>query len=485
MDKKRERYTVNVILFALSALLFGIVLSRALLLSITHDEAYTYLHYLRGSWRDIFLYAGPPIPNNHLLNTLLAKLSVQWFGLSAFTLRLPNVIFSLGFFWNAAWLAKNIRIPWAQVAVFLLFSLQIFYFDFFSLARGYGMALTLLMAATYHFYMYRKLQNGHHLYRSLIFAAFAVYANFTFLYPYLALLILLNLSAWSDGIRNWKTWWIINRAVLVVSAILALFIYVPLRRIQGNLFGGADSFWNSTVESLSWSLLYGQNPEWQVLVQGIVVLTVVTALIFWARDLFIRPVEKHYFYQEALLWLFLSIFLQYVQHQLLGTPYLMGRTAIMYPLLFTSLLVFLLERLQDEPQGRFWKLGLLGLCSALVLLNFASKINFSHTSEWRYDQYDQEIFATIDRHRESENLQEVSIGASFLYEPSLNFYRLQKEADWLQPVERGVLDQKHQYYLIHAPSEPNYQEQFEQNDWLLLQHFPSGAQLYFRPSDQS
>jgi len=63
-------------------------------MSITYDEAYSYLEFAR---RDFWV---PPefnymAANNHLLNTWLMKISVSLFGLSEFSLRLPNLLFHL------------------------------------------------------------------------------------------------------------------------------------------------------------------------------------------------------------------------------------------------------------------------------------------------------------------------------------------------------------------------------------------------------
>lgn len=51
------------------------------------DEAYTFLTYVNGdNWRDLFSY---DVPNNHVLNTLLIRLSVMLFGAHPITIRIP------------------------------------------------------------------------------------------------------------------------------------------------------------------------------------------------------------------------------------------------------------------------------------------------------------------------------------------------------------------------------------------------------------
>ena len=66
---------------------------RAASQSIVHDEAQTFNAFLNGSWGDVYFHYSS---NNHVLFSLLAKLSITIFGVSEAALRLPSVI--AGFF---------------------------------------------------------------------------------------------------------------------------------------------------------------------------------------------------------------------------------------------------------------------------------------------------------------------------------------------------------------------------------------------------
>src|SRR6476620_1519387 len=73
--------------------LLAFVAARASLASVVHDEALTYFVFIKRSVRDIVIFHAPgSLDNNHMLLTLLAKLSVSLFGLHEFTLRLPSVL---------------------------------------------------------------------------------------------------------------------------------------------------------------------------------------------------------------------------------------------------------------------------------------------------------------------------------------------------------------------------------------------------------
>ncbi len=89
------------ILFGLTVLAYAA--ARAVLVPITHDEAFTFLHWSRAPWRAIFLFRGPERANNHLLNTLLMKASMALFGPGEAALRLPNLL-ALASYLASLWL---------------------------------------------------------------------------------------------------------------------------------------------------------------------------------------------------------------------------------------------------------------------------------------------------------------------------------------------------------------------------------------------
>lgn len=478
MSNKQIRYLANITLSCLGVLFLALVVVRASLLSITHDEAYTYLYYMRLGVDEIMLYKGPPIPNNHILNTLLAKLSVWLFGLSTFNLRMPNVLFAILYFFYAGLLAKEMKTLFGQISAFVIICSHVFFFDFFPLARGYGMGLALLLAGIYHFYMYRKLQNGHHLYRTLIFCALAAYANFTFLYAYLAVIVVLNFVAYTDDVQGFKNWWVINRSILVVSAVTAIFIVPPLMKIQSNLFGGETNFWNDTVETLTWSLLYNQDTFHTAALWGIAIILIGAILLAFADTFYIKK-EPRYFYQEVLLWLAIMVLGQIVQHNWLGTQYLQGRTALMYAPFFFVLIIFIFRRLFDYKEWINY-LGL-GLVAILLLINLIGNINFTHTLEWHYDQHYKSILKDIEADLGKNPEQPVSLGISWIHEPALNFYRIAKELEWLQPLTRYTLQEEHDYYLINPELDAAEIEKAKAQNWPKIAEYKNGLVLYRSP----
>ena len=72
------------------AVVFGLCVVRADVQSVTHDEALTWEWLLRPPPPRGMLRNGDP--NNHVLHTFLAYLSVHTFGVSALALRLPSLL---------------------------------------------------------------------------------------------------------------------------------------------------------------------------------------------------------------------------------------------------------------------------------------------------------------------------------------------------------------------------------------------------------
>ncbi|MGB0978715.1 MAG: hypothetical protein ACPGVV_04930, partial [Croceimicrobium sp.] len=352
MGKQIRKPYVVWIMFLASMIFISLIILRALRIPLTHDEAYTYLHYVKQSWLGIILYKPPHIPNNHILNTLLVKLSVNIFGLNDFSMRLPNILMAMVYYRYAAAIARKFRFPGIQLLAFFALGLQLYFIDFFGMARGYGMGLSLSLASIYHLYCYRELNNGHHIWRTLLFAAFAVYANFTFLYAYMALVALLLLLYWLEGDKQTKSLGILWRPVGIVTGVLALLIFLPLKNISGDLFGGNSSFWNDSIYGLSRILSYQQSSSVATAISYIIGLILLMGILFFILDHIRKKSEAGwYYYSELLLWLIFTAMAQIAQHYILGTEYLVGRTTMVYAPLTLCFTLFLFQRFNSYPKG--------------------------------------------------------------------------------------------------------------------------------------
>jgi len=197
MERQRRsaRLTYRPAVLVSSAGLLIFEVARASRVAFTIDEATTYLLYLSSDVAAVFNLNWAT--NNHFLNTLLAKLFLTLGGPSELVLRLPSLLgYGLYLLFSFLILDRFIRNKIIVVCGFLLLNLNPYVLDFFSLCRGFGLSLGLLMAALFFFFSYldlASLQKGNPqrpLQQSLVFASLAALANVSLFNVYLSLVVL-------------------------------------------------------------------------------------------------------------------------------------------------------------------------------------------------------------------------------------------------------------------------------------------------------
>jgi hypothetical protein len=202
--------SATAVVAALSLVFVSYEVARALRVSITIDEAATFLVYIKGGILALFNFNEA---NNHFLNTLLSKIFTMVGGNHDFVLRLPNLLGYVAYLAFGWLLLKRYVRGTAAVLGFVLLNTNPYLLDFFSLSRGYGLSLAFLMGALYFFTLVlsrpaeqrseaRRLRS---LSWGLGMGAAAVLCNFTLLDVYCALLAIaaLVLIFWKgkDGLR--------------------------------------------------------------------------------------------------------------------------------------------------------------------------------------------------------------------------------------------------------------------------------------------
>lgn len=183
-----------VLLFALART--ALCAYRAATQSITVDEATTYLNYVREHWANVWSNYDP---NNHILYSILAQLSVRAFRISEFSLRLPSVL--AGFFFVIGIhrvLERTVDSRAVRWIALLGLSTAPLVLDFSVAARGYGLSLALLAWAIYFSIRGRDVWAGALLGLSLA-------SNFNIAFPALGLIacpLALDTGALSPRLRR-------------------------------------------------------------------------------------------------------------------------------------------------------------------------------------------------------------------------------------------------------------------------------------------
>jgi hypothetical protein len=433
-------------LIAAGVLLFAYTFTRACLLSITWDEAYSYLEFVRNGIVFPDQY-GNMSANNHLLYTWLEIHLTNWLGTSEWVLRLPSLLAHLLFLVYSAKLVKQLDNRWLALSAFLIINLNPYLLDFFSLARGYGLSIGLMMVSIYYLYIFHKEFANKFAVISVFFAALSVLANYVMLNYCLAVLgVLVLLQAYhsfhSTDVKSKLLFFLRNLSIPLLIFLLLLALVLPislkLRAAGALFFGGDNGFWKDTVHTIIDRSLYELNYNcwFQRSIKGYLVLALLAAAVFAGIQFSRKKITGNaLFLVTSILLIGISAASTIVQHYLLGTLYLMERTALFLVVLFTVLLVFFINELSRE---RRW-IAAIGYLSALaIVIHFLCAFNLNYTLEWKPDATTKEMLADLEKIKEiPKEKDNIRISIPLLFETDINFYRDVKQLTWLNPVARS------------------------------------------------
>lgn len=421
--------------WALYSVVFVGIAYKAFTVPITHDEGWTVIQYLDASFWEIMMYPDN-WPNNHILNTLLAKFSADIFGVSDWSVRLPNLLF----FWVYAYgvyrflrlLLKDRMLLFIPTAT--LFILSPYFLDFFGLCRGYGISSALTMLSVSYFATGFVLQKRRHIWFALAFSLVASYANFTVLLYFAAsclmaaLYFLLHRKSWLDTFKNWGIQFV------VFLSYIAL-IYVPIYKMKSTdqfEFWTSKGFYEETIfsvihNSLTDSSLYTNHELFAVLV---VVLTVVLWVI-GIRTFFKSATLKSSFQSPIVVVgaiLLVTVLINLLQTLVLGDPNLNGRTALFLLPIFLSLVACGIAFLPKRNKN--WVSIAIG---SFLLLVTVQHLGMSYRpnsfKEWRYDEHSEEVIAHLQSLPKEAKVPVLSV--DWLYYNSFAFYeKYERDAHW-------------------------------------------------------
>jgi hypothetical protein len=260
MTRLLQQLRKPLVLLALFAISWAV--ARACVQAVVIDEAETF---------DIFAGRSAPnqwepASNNHVLSSALIRLSTMVFGLSHVSLRLPALFGALMYICAAYWLVGAL-IPQTriQIPLFLCLVYNPFVFDYFTVGRGYSLALAgLLGSFAVALWAERRRLDGldfpmvrnASIASALLGISFS--ANFAFAFVDFAALGLLALWALWRGPRKLQA---LTAAIVPMLAVTFFFSsYTLLHWPSGQLWDGATS-WGETFRSVAHDSLYQLNPH--------------------------------------------------------------------------------------------------------------------------------------------------------------------------------------------------------------------------------
>jgi hypothetical protein len=430
---KKNVAGARIVLTALAVVLSVYVALRACYVSLTHDEAFTFFSYIKQPWE---FTLEVKYTNNHLLNSVLAKLSSTMLGESEFALRLPNVLGGILFFVCAARILVNLKpAGWFAPLAFVALAGNAFMIDFFSLCRGYGLSMGLLAAALlFQQMVFLNKRKSIFIMLSLLCSACAVTANYT-LFNFFLIHFAFNFIHEVFRIRSVRkdrrkalistvtTLMITGAALWYVSVMLKMLL--NLNTLGNFNFGGTSGFWQDTVWSLVMQSCFPIINERNWL---LVFVPVVAAVLFaCAAYVALKQLKQRDFSAPVMFIVFLLISLtgcvaaMVAQHYILGVFYSADRTALYFIPLFSLLLL-------NVCAYRFHFITAFRVLTVIYFIPFvAAVLSFVNTDRvifWANDRHMKEFTAAVLAQAEEIKHTDVPLIVAVPFEiyPSLNYY---------------------------------------------------------------
>ena len=425
---------------ALFALAWAV--ARAATQSITIDEADTYLQ-----WVDRPGQLWAQISNNHILNSLLMRLSTWLFGLSEITVRLPALVGAALYMAAALYLSSLIASTRAlRWALFVCLVFNPFVFDFFVAARGYSMAAAFLLwaLAIPAAALTRKLDGAE---RSLLWpciasslcAGLSFAANFSFAFADGALLlaVFLWIAYRLPLVRRPALCTRILLALIVPGLLAAALLCGPV--LYGypktQLFFGAKSL-HQTLTSLVGPSLYELNPQ--------LLGARLSAALASRRHILLPTLGAVLLCQLALLWrdrsalrsartawqlhlaavaagsAFLALSLHWALFRMSGLLLPRDRTG-MYLVVLTTIAIGAIAAVQPPSRaGRICHRALTVMLFVMAVY-FLLCLRLTYFREWRYGSEANQAYSVVADYSRKLGISDVP--AYWFYAGSLNFYR--------------------------------------------------------------
>lgn len=409
---------------------------RAATLAITTDEAFTYLRSLTVPiprlWEDFDA-------NDHVLHTLLCKLSTRWLDSSEFTLRLPALVGGVLYYLAVLRICRGLFAEtWFLPAMISLLTLNPLVLDYCSIARGYGLALALLLWSYIH--LWRALtEPAHHWPLSLggVCLALAIAANLSVAFPAATLLggfCLLYVGRpalhkqWPKvHARLERSFDYLLAPCALTAILLLLFPLLPAKK--EDFYIGSTGFWNMLTSLGEASLARERSlleralghTNWQGWAGNAWAAACLIVLAAGAVQVARRG-------RDAELLLagmgVITPALMALLHVAEGVNYPERRTA----LYLTPLITLLAGVCFRSARKNLWRWA--GLSAAALAGLYVANWNWGYYDEWRFDAANRRLVHWIVTHRPAAR--PVLVYASFPLATSLSFYKRIWKLDWFE-----------------------------------------------------
>lgn len=376
-------------------ILFAYILLRALKLSITFDEATTWFFVNKFSYHNIIAYKGFDIANNHVINSLFIKATLDLFGKNILLIRSLNVICGIIYVLSVFGILKRVQSTWLQCFGAIMMCLQPFLLDYFTLARGYGVSISFMLLALYFTNEYLYTKSIKLLNISSFLSCLSAVSTFSFIY---VVIFILLINIYCKVVHKFdkeekNKFFIFLLPELICFSVIGLYIY-PIGKMlaaRPDTDGSSDGLLKSVFLPLLYANL-GELREGSSLVTKLFKLPFIVAyayvtfmfLVKRAGNIVIDKVNSMAFF--IMFILIGAIFIIYIQFYVFNVKFPSDRTAIY---IFVLLPLFVV--LAADDLGNAVVRIVLFFVSLFIVFIFIFSINISHYQPGYADQFNEEI----------------------------------------------------------------------------------------------
>ena len=477
----------DILPFAIGIVILSILIIKAIRMQVTCDEAYTVQTLAPQPVWDLISYKDS-YTNNHILNTLLVKGLFSIFGMNHSLGRVPNIAaFILYFYFIYRFSKRYISEDWVSLMFIGVMICNPYLLDFFALARGYGLAIGLMMGSIYFAARYLLDGNSKSLPLSILMAILSVYAQFAMLHFYLGLNLLLVLFQFIHYPPNKDAKQFFYGLGIQAAglAVLVFLIYLPITAILRDnqiAYYGTRGFWQDTLSSLIFHSVYAQGYFSDKTLDIFKTLTL-TLFVFIALYFLWNLIKKHLinsektypsvFVASMFICTALSVILQF---HLLGNQYVTDRTALFfYPLLAMLMPIVAVWSFQFKRK--------LGIAVSIIFIVFSlnhvkRSYSFTMYREWWYDAHTYEVldFLKTD-YDKSDKKQPVRFNMTWMFNPSFTYHREKGQMTFIAPLKydkQPDTTNVYDFYYCTRDELPALEKQYEKikewdsGQWILM-----------------
>lgn len=413
--------------FLLCAIALCYIVARAALVPFVHDEAATYSMYVQVGeflpWRSHW-DAG-----NHFLSTGLGIVADRVFGMHQWALRAASVLaFVLYAFgaWRMGGLMNDRLVRWCLWSGLLLCP---FVVEFFSLFRGYGLAVAFMLVGLDGLMRLVRSGSVRHAAQALIGFALANACILSLVTLWLVVLFVVGWLLYTTVRTTKKRVWrmLLWAAIGAAPFLFAIRVSREMQAIGLFYYGSLEGFANITLRTLCHYVL-GTGSVW---VMGIAIVafscsTAVAVHRWWNSGTWRHPLVVC----VGLLWA--DVLSRVLMAVLLKVNYPEDRAALhMVPLYILSL-AFMLDALADRMEPFRY--------AALVLLYLPLRVivtaNTTHTSLWPDESMPVRFIQHLDGLQKQQG-RPLVIGAYHQMNRSLPFAARQQGVQLPMPLTEG------------------------------------------------